>query len=446
MADTRDFVAPYDAPAVTRRSLLIGVPSVGGLLAAACGRTQNGAGPRTRSSAPITIEAWIDPPNDEFKAYWDAMLLPKFKQQYPQATVEFSWPGWSELEPKLITASVGGSMPQLFRMGASFVPNAADSGLALPLDDRVKQWGQRQDFFDGSWNTVVWRGKSWGLPQLTANRVWSYRKDLADAAGLKFDDSWTWEQQVDLARQGTRGDAERVERLGAFPVDVNTHEWQAMLYAAGGRLTRGGKPAFQGSEGQWALQLQIDRRNALLPPGRQPPPAAPQGSSHFAQGTTVMIYGNMNVAKVVQRFAPDRLPYVTVPLPPTKAKRTSGTNTDWIAIGKTAKVQDPAWELLKLYVEPDALVAFNESRFFLPPRKSAAQRAAYMQQPFMKRAAEVLDRFGMAVALVPSYARVNPLLEQEIRAAFAGQKAVRQALEDAARLWTPILEQAKWED
>ena len=116
-------------------------------------------------------------------------------------------------------------MPQLFRMGASFVPNAADSGLALSLDDRVCQWGQRRDFFDGSWNTVVWRGKSWGLPQLTANRVWSYRKDLADEVGLRISDDWTWEQQATLARQGTRGDAQRVERLGAFPVDVNTHEW-----------------------------------------------------------------------------------------------------------------------------------------------------------------------------------------------------------------------------
>jgi ABC-type glycerol-3-phosphate transport system substrate-binding protein len=69
-----------------------------------------------------------------------------------------SWPGWTDLETKLIAATVGGSMPQLFRMGASFVPNAADSGLALALDDRVKQWGQRKDFFDGSWETVAGQG------------------------------------------------------------------------------------------------------------------------------------------------------------------------------------------------------------------------------------------------------------------------------------------------
>jgi multiple sugar transport system substrate-binding protein len=388
----------------------------------------------------------MDPLRDDFKGYWDGTLVPKFKERYPQATIEFSWPGWAELETKLITSSVGGAMPQLFRMGASFVPNAADSGLALALDDRVRQWGQRRDFFEGSWNTVVWRGKSWGLPQLTANRVWSYRKDLADEVGLKIEDTWTWEQQVSLARQGTRGDAVRVERLGAFPVDVNTHEWQTMLYAAGGRLTKGGKPAFHGTEGQWALQQQIDRRNAVLPPGREAPAAPPQGSSHFAQGSTIMIYGNMNAAKVVERFAADKLRFVTVPLPPNKAKRVSGSNTDWLAIGKTAKAQDAAWHLLTLFVEPEALVPFNEATFFLPPRKAAAERAAYMQQPFMKRAVEVLDRHGMAMPMLPSYARLNPLLDQEIRAAFAGQKSAAQALDDAARLWLPILQEVKWED
>ena len=89
-----------------------------------------------------------------------------------------------------------------------------------------------------------------------------------------------------------------------------------------------------------------------------------------------MFYGNMNAAKVVQRFAPDKLATVTVPLPPTRTRRVSGSNTDWIAVGRSAKAQDPAWELLKLHIEPEALVAFNESVFFIPPRKSASEKAA----------------------------------------------------------------------
>ena len=190
----------------------------------------------------------------------------------------------------------------------------------------------------------------------------------------------------------------------------------------------GGQPAFQGAEGQWALQQQIDRRTAVLPPGREPPPRRP-GVVPLRPGQHGDVLREHNAAKVVQRFAPDKLATVTVPLPPTRTRRVSGSNTDWIAVGRSAKAQDPAWELLKLHIEPEALVAFNESVFFIPPRKSASEKAAYMQQPFMKRAVDFLDRFGMAMPLVPSYARLNPFLEGEIRAAFGGEKSAAQALE-----------------
>ncbi|MGH2353612.1 MAG: hypothetical protein ACRDJN_18565 [Chloroflexota bacterium] len=69
-----------------------------------------------------------------------------------------------------------------------------------------------------------------------------------------------------------------------------------------------------------------------------------------------------------------------------------------------------------------------------------------MRQSFVMRAAENLDRFGMAMALVPSYTRVNPPLQEEIKEAFAGTKSVRQALDDAARAWLPSLQEAKWDD
>ena len=61
-----------------------------------------GAPERARpSSEPVTVEVWIDPPNEEFAKYWEGTLLPRFKQQYSQTKVELTWSGWTELEAKL---------------------------------------------------------------------------------------------------------------------------------------------------------------------------------------------------------------------------------------------------------------------------------------------------------------------------------------------------------
>jgi maltose-binding protein MalE len=58
----------------------------------------------------------------------------------------------------------------------------------------------------------------------------------------------------------------------------------------------------------------------------------------------------------------------------------------------------------------------------------------------------VHERYGMPAPLVPSYARLNPIIEEAMTAAFGGQKSVRQALDDAAAQWSPILAEAGWDD
>ena len=40
-----------------------------------------------------------------------------------------------------------GAMPDLFRMGATFVPIAADNELSMTLNERMDEWGQEDDFY-----------------------------------------------------------------------------------------------------------------------------------------------------------------------------------------------------------------------------------------------------------------------------------------------------------
>jgi hypothetical protein len=61
---------------MTRRAFVVGASLAGGALAAACGGA--GAAPErvTRSTEPMTIEVWVDPPNADFAPYWENTLLP----------------------------------------------------------------------------------------------------------------------------------------------------------------------------------------------------------------------------------------------------------------------------------------------------------------------------------------------------------------------------------
>ena len=144
-------------PAPTRRAYMKGAAlTFAGGLAVACAPGGGTAAERpARSTEPVTVEVWMESPNEEFKRYWDGTLLPEWKERYPQGTVELTWPGWAELETKLITANVGGSMPQLFRMGASSCPTRRTAGWPWP------------------WTTACVSGASAGTSSTARGTPWS---------------------------------------------------------------------------------------------------------------------------------------------------------------------------------------------------------------------------------------------------------------------------------
>src|SRR5687767_9439669 len=87
------------APLTRRRylGLALNATATGGTLAlaTACGGPRSVPERAIRSSEPVTVEVWVEPPKDDFLPYWEKTLLPSYKERFPQATVEFVWPGWT---------------------------------------------------------------------------------------------------------------------------------------------------------------------------------------------------------------------------------------------------------------------------------------------------------------------------------------------------------------
>jgi hypothetical protein len=99
-----------------------------------------------------------------------------------------------------------------------------------------------------------------------------------------------------------------------------------------------------------------------------------------------------------------------------------------------------------LTVEPAVLEKWNEMGFTVPPRKSVARSAAFMQKPQMQRIVSNLDQFGVPVPVWPDYTNLFTNLQQELDAALRREKSARVALADSARYWNYVLEQSRWKD
>src|SRR4029453_10993685 len=104
-----------------------GVRGVGALvllLAAGCGGT---------ARAPGTVALWAMGSEGEGVE----QLLPEVERRHPGPTVDVQRVPWSAAHEKLLTAWVGGSMPDVVQVGNTWIPELVVLGALEPLETRL---------------------------------------------------------------------------------------------------------------------------------------------------------------------------------------------------------------------------------------------------------------------------------------------------------------------
>ncbi|MBI3971987.1 MAG: extracellular solute-binding protein [Chloroflexi bacterium] len=415
-----------------------GLASAGGAVVGACIPSGSPAPPaRDAKLPPARLSVHVGGSQDSLNLLQER-LFPAFTALHPGVTIDFLT-GGMPLD-KLRTLAAGGETPEIYMNGAAFAPAIAEGKLAIPLDDRIKAWGKLGDFFATSLHASSWAGKQWGLPMMVANRTRLWRKNVLQEAGISKTPA-TWDEVVDATRRSTKVDGGTIVREGNVKPDGWTYFVASML-SVGKTLFRDGKAEFAGAEGVTAMEYMLDVYRGTRPPGAAPP--AGSDGNRFATGVLAHTWANMTSVREVEKAAPQDLDQLVIGDPavpgagkyrmPASAKiRPISPNfSDWICIGALSKYQDHAWELMKFLLEPDNLLAYCETRFFQPPRKSIANQG-FMRKPHLQRMVEVFDKYGHAQIRVPDQAIFIKVMQEMGNNVYDGKMSPKQAVEDAAR-------------
>ena len=91
-------------------------------------------------------------------------LVPEFERRHPGHHVQVQRVPWSAAHEKLLTAWVGGTMPDVVQVGNTWIPELVVLGAAEPLDERLAASGaiDRADYFAGTLAPNVLDGHTWG--------------------------------------------------------------------------------------------------------------------------------------------------------------------------------------------------------------------------------------------------------------------------------------------
>jgi len=112
-------------------------------------------------------------------------LIPMFEKDHPGIKIQALSVTWQDFRRKLLTSISGGVAPDLIRADIIWVPELADQGALVALDEAMPDFEEfKEVVFPGPLSTNLWQGHYYGLPLDTNTKVWLYNEALYEAAGI----------------------------------------------------------------------------------------------------------------------------------------------------------------------------------------------------------------------------------------------------------------------
>ncbi len=299
-------------------------------------------------------------------------LIADFERENPGVKVEVQQLPWSSAHEKLLTAHVGGSLPDVTQLGNSWVSEFSAMRAIEPLDARVAASSdvRRDGFFPGIWQTNVVDSVLYGVPWYVDTRVLFYRRDLLANAG--YDEMpQTWE--------GWRAAMQAIRRIGGrdhYAIFLPLNEWPPQMILglqAGSKILKDGdtRGDFSGPEFRRGFEFFTSLfRDSLAPPVSNTEIA--NLYQEFDRGYFAMyITGPWNLGEFARRLPADRQHiWATAPLPgpdgPESGLSMAGGAS--LVITRSSKHKESAWKLIEFLSRPEQQTRFYRICGDLPAR------------------------------------------------------------------------------
>jgi len=303
-----------------------------------------------------------------------AQLVPDFEREHPGVHIRVQQIPWSAAHEKLLTAHVGGALPDMAAMGNTWIPEMVTLGALAPLDALARRSPDMDStgHFPGIWATNVVDGGLYGIPWYVDTRVLFYRRDILARAGYtRMPETWAeWRAAMHAVT--------RVMGPRHYAIYVPFNEWPPQvilgLQAGSPLITPDARGAFADSSFARAFDFLVSLyRDGLAPPVSNTEVA--NLYQEFARGTFAMyITGPWNIGEFRRRLPSElQQSWTTAPLPgPTgPASGVSLAGGCSLVIFRASRHAAIAWELMRYLSRPDVQVKFYRLTGDLPARREA---------------------------------------------------------------------------
>jgi len=364
-------------------------------------------------------------------------LLPEFERE-TGIKVDVQQIPWTAAHEKILTAHVGGSLPDALQVGNSWMSELVTIGAIVPLEETLVD---RADYFAGIWDTNVVGRKLYGIPWYVDTRLLFYRTDMIPTPPR------TWSEWMAVMEKLKRENRSR----DFYPIVMPTNEWPQPVILA---LQRGAVLVDEPAQARFddprfiegfSFYVEMFRR------GYAPAVSNTQVANiyqQFGEGHIAMwITGPWDVGNLRTRLAPEQQKtWSTAPLPSPDGTESPGVSLaggSSLVVSSRSKKQEAAKKLIAFLSRPDIQARFYELSGDLPARRSAWRAPALVADRELGAFAKQLDR-TVALPRLPEAENIVNLVAEHGQMAVRGQMTARQAALALDAKVDRMLEKRRW--
>ncbi|WP_422935821.1 extracellular solute-binding protein [Sinomonas sp. P47F7] len=363
-------------------------------------------------------------------------LIPAFEKLHPGVKVNSVQVPSDQMHQKLITATAGGSLPDVFRADIVAVPEFAKLGVLAPLSDTMpdfQDWASKM--YPGPLATNKYQGKYWGLPLDTNTRVVIYNQAALTAQGISAPPKTIDDLKSLAAKPGS----------GKYIfAEGGSGGWNLLpfIWSNGGDMTNADVTKASGylnsPKTVEAIQLLVDLyNNKQLPSNILGGTGTMQTSDGLAKGVYDTIVDGPWTFPGLTKSYPDFKP-ATEPMFSGSAGSISVVGGEDIVMTQQSKNKALAAEFIRYMLSPDAQQAMGKVGQLSAESAQATAMASYAPyyQPYLDQLKTARPRPATS-----QWAKVDDIFTKQVQLAFQGKTTVKQALDDAAAQIDPLLAQ-----
>ena len=382
--------------------------------------------PPAEISGTVTFWNGYAADGEEIKTFTD-VVLPAFEAQYPNVTVVHQEIPYDDLRQKLVTGLAGGTLPDVLRADIIWVPEFADQGVLLALDEEMSDFAElTANMFPGPLSTNKWGDHYYGLPLDTNTRVLFYNTAMLEEAGVAAAPTTIEELEAAMSKVKALGP----DRFGY--AEGGTGPWSVLpwIWSFGGGITDDAATTATGTLNGPGTVAAVTKLQEWLEAGFISPSILGGGlatSEQFGNDQAAMILEGPWMPGIFKNQFPElAYDYATVPAGPGGTASVVGGED--IVVFESTQNKEAALAFTRFMVSEEAQLAMGKIGQMPVLQSLAGNPELPDYYPMFQEQLKT----AKARTPVPSWPKIDEAVSNAVLKALRGEATVQAALDEAA--------------